>query len=672
MKEHLKRTPSDQQQQLPNPTDRPLDPQHAALTHSHSTGCRMHDKQHQAMKLDYDQYSDNDPPLRANAPPPFSHSLFTNHQPEMHNYSRSHSPLPGVVPIPFASERDSSPHRRPVSPVTSKYSSPEHQGSNDTTSYRYQAQPYPSAGSRSPPPSSGYQLYDQPQPRKIHYQDQQLTSHNLLFSQPPEVKPSPFQPVGNCSPPMAQSPRPIYDQRFNNHSPPLSQPHQPQGIPNQFIHDHSPPLSQPHQLQRTPNQSIHDRSPPLSQPHQLQRIPNQSMHDRSPPLSQPHQLQRIPNQSIHDRSPPLSQPHQLQRISNQSMHDRSPPLSQPHQLQCIPNQSIHDCSPPLSQPHQLQRISNQSMHDLSPPLTQSPGPIYDQASRSPLRKEPRLPFYYNLPLDEDVQHQLQQSSYYQNLPEGSLPLEYDSGTMHEKTPLIPPMHVPAAEPVNTYTPYGQNAHYSPPPVPSPMNYRPQGNASMYEYHGKRRYSAEDESSTLPEGQPLDNSLRNLKLEDPPVKKQSYPSKTFPNETSPNLSTEESFSPRQRSGAILNTSSQVSNAVGNVTATPVNIPKPRANEHDSLGTEIEQVAAQVMYEVSGESSRQKTIAEKPYDPNLVCPLCMKNFRVGEIQKFRRHVNDRECQDEEGTKKELQPTKSSCPRSIGVRRKCLLLV
>ena len=598
MKEHLKRTPSDQQQnysQLPSPTDRPLDPQHAALTHSHSTGCRMHDKQHQAMKLDYDQYSDSDPPLRANAPPPFSHSPFTNHQPEMHNHSISHSPLPGVVPIPFASERASSPHRRPVSPVTSKYSSPEHQGSNDTTSYRYQTQPYPSAGSRSPPPSSGYQLYDQPQPqpRKIHYQDQQLTNHNRAFSQPPQVKPSPFQPVDNCSPPMAQSPRPIYDQRFNNHSPPLLQPHQLQHIPNQFIHDRSPPLHQP--LEHIPNQSIHDRSPPLTQPHQLQGVPNQSIHDRSPPLSQPHQLQRTPNQS---------------------------------------------------------------MHDLSPPLTQSPGPIYDQASRSPLRKEPRLPFYYNLPLDEDVQHQLQQSSYYQNLPEGSLPLEHDSGTMR----------VSAAEPVNAYTPYGQNAHYSPPPVPSPTNYRPQGivqQASMYEYRGNRRYSTEDESSTLPEGQPLDNSFRNLKLEDPPVKKRSSPSKMPPNETSPNLSTEEIFAPRQRSGAILNTSSQVSNAVGNVTATPVDIPKPRANDHDSLGTEIEQVAAQVMYEVSGESSRQITIAEKPYDPNLVCPLCMKNFRVGEIQKFRRHVKEMECQDE-GTKKELQPTKSSCPRSIGVRR------
>ncbi len=28
---------------------------------------------------------------------------------------------------------------------------------------------------------------------------------------------------------------------------------------------------------------------------------------------------------------------------------------------------------------------------------------------------------------------------------------------------------------------------------------------------------------------------------------------------------------------------------------------------------------------------------PFDPNLICPLCMHNFRVGEIQKYRKHVN-----------------------------------
>ena len=30
-------------------------------------------------------------------------------------------------------------------------------------------------------------------------------------------------------------------------------------------------------------------------------------------------------------------------------------------------------------------------------------------------------------------------------------------------------------------------------------------------------------------------------------------------------------------------------------------------------------------------------EAPFDPNLICPLCMRNFRVGEIQKYKKHVN-----------------------------------
>ncbi len=35
---------------------------------------------------------------------------------------------------------------------------------------------------------------------------------------------------------------------------------------------------------------------------------------------------------------------------------------------------------------------------------------------------------------------------------------------------------------------------------------------------------------------------------------------------------------------------------------------------------------------GESFEETT----PLDPNLVCPLCNKQFRIGEIQAFRSHV------------------------------------
>ena len=32
-------------------------------------------------------------------------------------------------------------------------------------------------------------------------------------------------------------------------------------------------------------------------------------------------------------------------------------------------------------------------------------------------------------------------------------------------------------------------------------------------------------------------------------------------------------------------------------------------------------------------------DRPYDPNLVCPKCGKRYRIGEIQRLRRHVLER---------------------------------
>ena len=57
----------------------------------------------------------------------------------------------------------------------------------------------------------------------------------------------------------------------------------------------------------------------------------------------------------------------------------------------------------------------------------------------------------------------------------------------------------------------------------------------------------------------------------------------------------------------------------------------------LDDEIHQQAAQVIQEVSRRGREAKTDLQRPFDPNLVCPMCRKQFRIGEIQKFRRHVN-----------------------------------
>ena len=59
--------------------------------------------------------------------------------------------------------------------------------------------------------------------------------------------------------------------------------------------------------------------------------------------------------------------------------------------------------------------------------------------------------------------------------------------------------------------------------------------------------------------------------------------------------------------------------------------------DGLNTEIKKMADFVRAEVSEDNEQRKTMEHSPYDPNLVCPMCKKRHRVGEIQKYRKHVD-----------------------------------
>ena len=57
----------------------------------------------------------------------------------------------------------------------------------------------------------------------------------------------------------------------------------------------------------------------------------------------------------------------------------------------------------------------------------------------------------------------------------------------------------------------------------------------------------------------------------------------------------------------------------------------------IDDDIHQAVEEVQKE---EDENEAFLSEVPFDPNLVCPLCMKQFREGEIQKYRRHVG--QCQ------------------------------
>ena len=56
-------------------------------------------------------------------------------------------------------------------------------------------------------------------------------------------------------------------------------------------------------------------------------------------------------------------------------------------------------------------------------------------------------------------------------------------------------------------------------------------------------------------------------------------------------------------------------------------------HDNIGKDISEAAAEVTEVTQNEKEREGA----PLDPNLVCPMCMKQYRIGEIQLFRAHVN-----------------------------------
>ena len=57
----------------------------------------------------------------------------------------------------------------------------------------------------------------------------------------------------------------------------------------------------------------------------------------------------------------------------------------------------------------------------------------------------------------------------------------------------------------------------------------------------------------------------------------------------------------------------------------------------IDQDIKQAAKKLEKQVSGEESMAIEGDSVPFDPNLVCPYCKKQFRLGEIQKFRRHAD-----------------------------------
>ena len=63
----------------------------------------------------------------------------------------------------------------------------------------------------------------------------------------------------------------------------------------------------------------------------------------------------------------------------------------------------------------------------------------------------------------------------------------------------------------------------------------------------------------------------------------------------------------------------------------------SNPPKGLATEIQEMADNVLFQ-QNDSDKVQTNELAPFDSNLVCPVCAKKHRIGEIQKFRSHVKE----------------------------------
>ena len=64
--------------------------------------------------------------------------------------------------------------------------------------------------------------------------------------------------------------------------------------------------------------------------------------------------------------------------------------------------------------------------------------------------------------------------------------------------------------------------------------------------------------------------------------------------------------------------------------------PRNPQHRMESTKMHSIAAGIGNQVNDTPVLASLSPQAPLDPNLICPMCRRQFRIGEIQKYRQHV------------------------------------
>ena len=163
---------------------------------------------------------------------------------------------------------------------------------------------------------------------------------------------------------------------------------------------------------------------------------------------------------------------------------------------------------------------------------------------------------------------------------------------------------------------------------------------MYESRGNGQYSTEDET---PEGQPLDDYYRGLKLEGASNGKQTFKEAIS---SSANRETPTEQPQARRMGDITVTQTPSGKTENISSEADENIDLEFNSEIDEtslkqnfLERNLDDEIYQINEDFSRDRAKQETNEKSPYDSNLKCRFCSKVHRIGEIQKFKRH--DAEC-------------------------------
>ncbi len=421
--------------------------------------------------------------------------------------------------------------------------------------------------------------------------------------------------------------------------------------PHQHQHG-KPPLravylpDQHHGEPYPPGQHQHHGEPlsravhPPDQQHGEPHPPGQRQHHGEPPLRAVHHPDQQHGESHQCQQPPLragqhhDEPHQHQHQGERGVHQHHGESHQ-HQHQGQPLRAVHPSDQQTASDQHQQRSGHDNKHPLSAPqipvqgnseaqLRQTQGrsgPQYHQSStsRENIVTPPTFPSRQHSEQRNDSQHTDQRERHSDQYTDQ----RYQHTDHRER---YSDQHT------------DQREHYS-----DQHTEQCTGQRDQYDQHTDQRDQHTDQSKyTRPlskaESIPSNASNEGRRAIPPQSTGQPLPSKPVgnPRPQGDNPEKKELSDTGPRSVDVETSISGLNDLENPPTSLS---PEPYTENPlvTDVDTEIKEMAAEVREEVKSRDFVATGLHEKPFDPNLVCPMCGKKHHIGDIQKFRIHVN-----------------------------------